>query len=166
MNSRHRLYIPVLAAVCCLLASAAVGADVAGSGWFRLSDFSSSTSKDPLYVHCSYWNIGDPSDKVVKIRGVRDSRSGYFYPFVQLAVAPSKTGPWKPLRALIPRGSRFTLSIPGGINADCMPVEMTPFIGVLHAARWARISLPSGEAVLIDMAEVADVWRRHRNWRP
>jgi hypothetical protein len=67
---------------------------------------------------------------------------------------------------MIPRGSRFTLSVPKGISADCMPVEMTPFIGVLHAARWARISLPSGEAVLIDMTEVADAWRMHRNWRP
>jgi hypothetical protein len=167
MNSRSRFELAALVGACSLCCSGAVAADDSANWCLKLSDFRSATSKDPLYVSCSYWNVCRQDGAVVAIRGVLadDSRhphfSGYFFPLVQLAVAPKKNGPWTAIRASIPRGSDFILRVPTAVSVVGLNVDVTPFVPALHSLRWARISLPNGESAVIDMTEVADAWRNH-----
>jgi hypothetical protein len=142
-------------------------ADDSANSCFELSDFHSATSKDPLYVGCKYWNVCRQDDAAVAIRGVlsHDSRhphfSGYFFPLVQLAVAPKKNGPWTAIQPSIPRGSSFILRVPTAVSVVGLNVDVTPFVRALHSAHWARISLPNGESTVIDITEISDAWKNH-----
>jgi hypothetical protein len=151
--------------------ASAVAADETANWCLKVSDFHSGDSKDPLYVSCSYWNVCRYPSGVAAIQGVLADNSrhphfgGYFFPLVQLSVGPKKNGPWTPLQPSIPRGSRFILRVPSSMSVDGLNVDVTPFVAALHSARWARITI-LGESAIIDMTELSDAWRNHKNWRP
>jgi hypothetical protein len=171
MNSRCWLGLATIVGVYCLGSSGAE--TIKDADWcLKVSDFHSGDSKDPQYVSCRYWNVCRHPAEVVSIQGVlADDRRdphfpGYFFPVVQLALGPKKDGPWTAVQARIPRGRKFTLRVPSSMSVDGLNVDVTPFIPALRSARWARISLPSGESAILDMKEIADAWRNHKNWRP
>jgi hypothetical protein len=166
------MQLAAIAGACCLCCSGAIAADESANWCLKVSDFHSGDSKHPLYVSCSYWNVCRHPNAIVSIQGILADGSrdphfpGYFFPLVQLAVGPKKNGPWTALQPSIPRGRKFILHVPSPMNVDGLNVDMMPFIPALHSARWARISLPTGESAVLDMTEVSDAWRNHQNWRP
>jgi hypothetical protein len=112
---------------------------------------------DELFGEFSFHNISETNKGVrppVTIRGAQ-LEDGSFWPFVELQVGGSSDGPWKSVGASHMQGTPVEVTIPSGLAVSGIRVDFTPFKSSISSLPWGRVVLPSGEAAVLDLKELA-----------
>jgi hypothetical protein len=126
---------------------------------FQIEHFSK--NGHDLHANCQFWNQSDDPNHLepsVVIRGIQ-RWDGNFFPNVKLAVARTENGPWISVDSKMPEGKKMQLVVPVTIRVVPLSVDCAPFAPQLGKMQWAKISLPTGDSIVVDLKQVGDGFR-------
>jgi hypothetical protein len=96
----------------------------------------------------------------VVIRGVQ-LPDGTFWPLATLQVGDDRKGPWKAAGTSSKVGTDLTLTVPASIGAFGLRIDFAAFEPFLAHGGWGRVTLPTGDAAIIDL--MAQKWGQRLN---